>query len=283
MIIVSAADCILGRQVVEELLDAGVPADGIAVTVHRPQDAADLSARGVQVRQADYTRPRSLVWAFAGAEKLLLISAGAHGEGGAEERLAVDAARIAGVSELVYLSFLHADTSALLMAAGHRETEQHIRESGTPFVFLRVGWFIEHYTDRLGTAVLTGVLPGCAGEGRISFVTRADIACAAAEVLIGRDHTGRTYELGGTAYTLADIAAEASVQCGRTVVYGHVPPEEFGETFLQFGLPDWLVRPLVDAESRANCGELYTDRTDLCRLIRRPTVPLPDIVTLALL
>ena len=56
MIIVSAADCILGRQVVEELLDAGVPADGIAVTVHRPQDAADLSARGVQVRQADYTR-----------------------------------------------------------------------------------------------------------------------------------------------------------------------------------------------------------------------------------
>jgi NAD(P)H dehydrogenase (quinone) len=283
MLIVSAADCVLGRRIVEELLADGVPANTIAVTVRRPHEAEDLSARGVQVRLADYTRPKSLVWAFAGAEKLLLIAADGRGGRNEEDRLAVDAACIAGVSELVYMSLLHADTSALLMAVGHRETEAHIRKSGTPYVFLRVGWFIEHYAGRLGMAALTGVLPGCAGDGRISFVTQSDIASAAAQVLAGQGHTGRTYELGGTAYTLSDLAAEASAQSGRPIAYGHVPPEEFGETFLLLGLPESLVHALVDAESRASCGELYTDSTDLSRLIRRPTVPLPDIVTLALL
>ena len=283
MIIISAADCLLGRRIVEELLADGVPAHELAVTVQRPHEAADLAGRGIEVRLADYTRPKTLVWAFAGADKLLLISSSGSGVRNAEDRHAVDAARIAGVTELVYMSFLHADTSALLMAAGHRETEQRIRESGTPFVFLRVGWFIEHYTDRLAMAVLTGVLPGCAGNGRISFVTHTDIASAASEVLIGHGHTGRTYELGGAAYSLPELAAEASAQCGRPIAYGHVPPDEFTETFLLLGLPDWLVRGLVDAESRATCGELYTDSTDLRRLIRRPTVPMPDIVTLALL
>ena len=277
MLIIAGADCRLGRLVIEELIARGVPSDGIAVLAPTsPHRLEDLSARGICVRPVDHARPEALTSAVADADKLLLISPDKDGS-------VVAAAREAGVSELVFISFLHADTSGLLMAAEHRETELRIRETGLPFVFLRAGWFVEHYTDRLGMALVTGVLPGCASDGRISFVTRTDIAAAAAQVLTGSGHTGRTYELGGCAHTLTELAAEVSAQCGRHVVYGHFTPEEFATLFLEIGLPESVVCPLVDAEARAACGDLFTESTDLGRLIRRPTAALADVVTLTLL
>ena len=71
MIIITAATGKLGRHVVDALL-ARIPASELAVAVRDPARAADLAARGITVRQADYTQPASLRAAFAGATKLLL-------------------------------------------------------------------------------------------------------------------------------------------------------------------------------------------------------------------
>jgi hypothetical protein len=74
MITVTAATGHLGRLVVEDLLQRGVPADQIVAAVRNPAKAAELADRGVQVREADYTRPETLAAAFAGTDRLLLIS-----------------------------------------------------------------------------------------------------------------------------------------------------------------------------------------------------------------
>lgn len=63
MIVVTGATGQLGRLVVEGLL-AKVPASGIAVVVRSAEKAADLAARGVEVRTADYSRPETLAGAF---------------------------------------------------------------------------------------------------------------------------------------------------------------------------------------------------------------------------
>src|SRR5438270_425555 len=54
MIAVTAASGHLGRLVVTGLLDAGVPAAEVVAVVRAPEKVADLAARGVQVRRADY-------------------------------------------------------------------------------------------------------------------------------------------------------------------------------------------------------------------------------------
>lgn len=62
-IVVTAATGALGRLVVEELLER-VPADRVAAVVRNEEKAADLAARGVDVRVADYDDPTALAAAF---------------------------------------------------------------------------------------------------------------------------------------------------------------------------------------------------------------------------
>src|SRR5690242_8353244 len=73
-LLVTGAAGNLGRQVVEQLLEA--QAGPIIATTRTPEKLADLAKRGVDVRAADFNDPRSLAAAFNGAERLLLISTG---------------------------------------------------------------------------------------------------------------------------------------------------------------------------------------------------------------
>ena len=73
MIVVTGASGQLGRLTIEALLKQ-IPAEQIVAAVRTPEKVADLAARGVQVRRADYTLPATLDGAFAGASKVLLIS-----------------------------------------------------------------------------------------------------------------------------------------------------------------------------------------------------------------
>ncbi|KGS11657.1 quinone oxidoreductase, partial [Pseudomonas coronafaciens] len=79
MIVVTGATGQLGRLVIEQLL-VRIPAGQIIAAVRSPDKAADLSALGVQVRHADYSQPATLDSAFAGAEKVLLISSSEIGQ-----------------------------------------------------------------------------------------------------------------------------------------------------------------------------------------------------------
>lgn len=144
MIVITGASGQLGRLVIEALLQT-VPAGEIVAAVRSPEKVADLAARGVQVRVADYDQPASLAAAFAGADKLLLISANEVGRRVPQHRAVIDAAKAAGVGLLAYTSLLHADSSPLPLAAEHQETEALIRASGVPAVILRNGWYTENY------------------------------------------------------------------------------------------------------------------------------------------
>ena len=73
MIVVTGATGQLGRLVIANLLKR-VSANQIVAAARTPSKAADLTALGVQVREADYSRPATLATAFAGAKSVLLIS-----------------------------------------------------------------------------------------------------------------------------------------------------------------------------------------------------------------
>jgi NAD(P)H dehydrogenase (quinone) len=142
MITVTGASGHLGRLAVADLLDRGVPAEQLVAVVRTPEKAADLAAKGVQVRIGDYDDPATLGPALAGTRKLLFISGSEVGKRVEQHRNLVDAARAAGVELIAYTSILKADTSSVPLAAEHLATEQLIRDSGLPFVLLRNGWYL---------------------------------------------------------------------------------------------------------------------------------------------
>ncbi|WP_058975016.1 SDR family oxidoreductase [Pseudomonas syringae] len=275
MIVVTGATGQLGRLVIEQLL-ARVPAEQIIAAVRSPEKAADLSAKGVQVRHADYSQPSTLDSAFAGADKVLLISSSEIGQRFSQHKAVIDAAKRAGVKLLAYTSVLHAEASELGLAKEHVETEAYLRASGLPFALLRNGWYTENYTAGVPGALAHGAVMGSADEGRISSASRLDYAEAAAVLLTSsEDQSGRVYELAGDeSYTLTEFATELSRQAGKTLPYVNLPQAEFEAALIQAGLPDFVARLLADSDAAAAKGALFDDSRQLSKLIGRPATPL---------
>ncbi|MFI7545610.1 SDR family oxidoreductase [Actinoplanes sp. NPDC049599] len=274
-IVVTGATGGLGRHAVESLLARGVPADRIVAVGRSIEKIQDLADRGVDVRYASYDEPESLRKAFVGAEKLLLVSASEPGKRVPQHQNVIDAAKEAGVSRIFYTSAPHADTSAMILATEHLATEQALAASGIPFVVLRNGWYLENYDLR---GALEHGLVGAAGDGKISLVTRADLAEAAAAAVVADRLDKQVYELGGEGVTMAELAAEVSRQSGREVTYTNLPPEKYTEFLVGVGLPEGFAAVLADSDHHAASGALYTGTEDLAQLLGRPATPLADAV-----
>ncbi|MFF4847063.1 NAD(P)H-binding protein [Streptomyces sp. NPDC001194] len=281
-IVVTGATGALGRLVVEELLNQ-VPAERVAVVVRSEEKAADLAARGVEVRVADYDAPETLAGAFRSGDRVLLISGNEVGRRVPQHLAVVAAAQAAGVAQLAYTGILGGPEADFDLAAEHKVTEQAILDSGLPHTFLRNGWYHENYTGHLGTVLEHGAVVGSAGSGRIASAARADYAAAAAAVLTGEGHLNRVYELSGdSAWSLAEYAAEVAAQTGKEVAYSEVPAEAHLSILTGAGVPEGFAAILVDVDAAISRGRLAHTGGDLSRLIGRPTTPVAHAIASAL-
>jgi len=281
-IVVTGATGALGRLVIDELL-AKVPAEQVVAVARDEAKAADLAARGVEVRVADYNKPETLTNAFGSGDVVLLISGSEPGVRIAQHTAVVDAAKAAGAARIAYTGVLGGPAADFLLAAEHKATEQAILDSGLPYTFLRNGWYTENYTAQIPVQLEHGVVGSTAG-GKIGSATRQDYAAAAAAVLVGENHENKAYELSGDeAWTLAEYAAELSKQTGKEVAHADVPAEALNGILLGAGLPQPFVEILVDVDvSGIARGLLEGGNGDMSRLIGRPTTPLADSITAAL-
>src|ERR1700736_2181473 len=216
---VTGASGHLGRLAVQELLSREVPASDIVSIVRTGSKVAALAARGVQVRAADCTRPETLGPALASVERLLLVSSSEAGRRLVHHTNAITAAKTAGVSRIVYTSMLNADHTTNPLAGEHQDSERALRDAGVPFTLLRNGWYTENYTDQLSKYLKSGEIRGAAGDGKVSAASRQDYAAAAAVALLRDEGGNRTYELGGPAFDLSQLARIISEITGTRVVY----------------------------------------------------------------
>jgi NAD(P)H dehydrogenase (quinone) len=253
----------------------------IIALARTPGKAADL---GVQVREADYSKPDTLETALAGVETLLLVSSNEIGQRTAQHRNVIEAAKKAGVQWIVYTSLLHAEKSAIKsLSVEHLATEADLKASGVPFTLLRNGWYTENYTVSVAGAVAGGAFLGSAGDGKISSTARADYAEAAAAVLTGEGHKGKVYELAGDeAYTLSDLAAEISRQTGKTIPYKNLTEAEYAAALVGKGFPAAVAQALANFDAGAAQGALFDDGHQLSKLVGHSTTPLATSVENAL-
>ncbi len=273
----------LGRLVVEQLKNQGLGGQIVAL-VRDPAKASDL---GIEARLADYNRPDTLDTAFAGIDRLLLISSNdlsAPGQRAKQHEAVIEAAKRARVQLIAYTSLLHAERWTLPFAEDHKATEKSLKESGLPFVILRNGWYIENYTAFLDGVLKAGVLLSSSREGKISWATRRDYAAAAAAVMSGEGHAGKTYELAGDhADTLPDLADELSRQTGGNLRYVELTESEHFAFLEKAGIPGIWASMIVLPETYGMAeGLLFDDSRTLSALTGKPTTALKQAVADAL-
>jgi NAD(P)H dehydrogenase (quinone) len=231
--IVTGASGHLGRLVAEELLER-LPASEVILVTRHPEALEDLTARGAVARYGDFDEPASLADAFAGGEKMLLISTLAVGRRVPQHKNAIDAAAAAGVEHVVHTSFLNpvARHPVGAIATEHGETEDLLRESPMQWTILRNATFAELQVQPGALAVAGGKLYTNAGAGKLSYVSRRDVARVAATVLTSEGHAGQTYDVTAhEALSQNDLAELLSEVSGRPVKL--VP---LGDRVLTWGL-----------------------------------------------
>ncbi|QGQ18034.1 NAD(P)H-binding protein [Cellulomonas sp. JZ18] len=282
-IVVTGATGHLGRLVVEGLLDAGVAPGDVVAGGRATERLADLAERGVRVVTLDYDRPETVADAFAGAQKVLLVSGSEPGRRVEQHRAVIDAAVAAGVGHVVYTSAPHADTTSLVLAPDHKATEELLAASGLPVTVLRNNWYTENYVGPVQQAAQTGEIVASVGDGRVASATRADFAAGAVAVLTGEGHEGRTYELSGdVAWDFDELAAAAAELLGRPVTYRRVSADEHLAVLTGAGLDEGTAGFVVALDQGIAAGAL-ADATDHLRtLVGRPTTPLLDGLRAAL-
>lgn len=244
-ILITGATGHLGHAVATALLDL-VPAAHIHVLVRDAAKASDLADKGIQVRVGDYHDRASLDAALQGIDKVLLISSSDFNDRLGQHKNVVDAAKAAGAQHILYTGVTMTDIQVsplkpLLIS--HFETEDYIRASGLTYTFLRNSLYMEVLPMFLGAGVLeTGVFFP-AGEGKVAFAARTDLAEATAKVLASPGHENKTYPLSNmVANNFADVAAALSDISGKPVPYISPDPATFEATLRQFGLPEQIVQ-----------------------------------------
>lgn len=282
-IVVTGATGQLGRRVVTHLLAAGVPAEQITAAGRRTERLADLAEQGVRIAAIDFADPDTLTAAFDGADVVLLVSGNEVGRRVEQHRVAIEAAKGAGVGRLVYTSVPHADTTALILAPEHKATEELLRASGLTFTVLRNSWYTENYVRDIQQAQTVGEIASAAGAGRVASAARDDYAAAAAIVLRTAGHDDATYELAGdVAWTFDDLAAAASEVLGRPMTYRAVTSELRRAELGAAGVDEGTIDFAVTLEENTRDGLLADTTGDLARLLGRPTTPLVDALRAAL-
>jgi NAD(P)H dehydrogenase (quinone) len=97
-------------------------------------------------------------------------------------------------------------------------------------------------------------------------------------VLTGSGHENTVYELSGPPRTYGEFARAIGEVLGREVPVQHVDVAEYERMMGGFGLPDYLVELLVDAQRGMRQGALDVESEDLERLLGRPPTPLKESV-----
>ena len=220
MILVTGATGGLGHQTIDFLLTT-TPAVEIGALVRDVSKATDLVERGIDVRQADYVDYPALVQAFQGVDKVLLVSAVAFTDRVRQHQNIIDAAKQAGVKHLFYTS-IQRSTNFVMPEVTESDlaTEAYLKASGLVYTILKNGYYFEGLGYLIGSEVPETEIRFPAGEGKIAFVKRTELAAATAALLTSEGHEDQEYTLTGSeAYSFHDIAREFSALAGRPIAY----------------------------------------------------------------
>ena len=253
---------------------------------------------GKTARRVDFDDARSLPAAFAGADVLLVVSAG-YAEDDvvfARHGAVADAAAAAGVRHVIYTSLASSGGSTTI-AVPHRWTEDRLSAGPFTTTILRNGLYTEVPVGLAlaGAADIaaTGVFAAPFGDGRVSVVAKEDLAEAAVRVAAESEqdlaagrvsrHTGRVYELEGeTAIGGGDIAEILAEISARPITYRAVTLAEARIALNGSGLEPYQIGHALSLFSNVIAGRTEAAGSDLPKLLRGPARPARAAIAAAL-
>jgi uncharacterized protein YbjT (DUF2867 family) len=258
-ILVTGASGNTGTAIVDALVERRAP---VRAMVRTEADRSKLRPE-VEGVIADFDDSAAIAAALDGAERAYLVTPSSEQVEEQQKRFA-DLAAKARTRHLVVLSQLGAqEHSPDRFLRYHGAVEQHVRDLGIGYTFLRPNLYLQGLLTFAGSISAEGTFYAPIGDAKVSAVDVRDIAAVAAVVLTESGHEGATYTLTGPqAVTHAQIAAALTAALGRDVTFTDVPPEAFAASIRNL-LPPWQVDGLLEDYAHYRRGEAASVSPDV--------------------
>jgi NAD(P)H dehydrogenase (quinone) len=270
-LLVTGASGQLGAAVMHHLLDTyHIPASSIIAGSRDVSKLSGPASRGVEVRKVDFNEADTLAQAFAGVERVLIVSTDSLDGQGTRLRqhlAAVAAAKNAGVSRIFYTSMPNPAESEVTFAPDHLKTEEAIKATGLAYTIFRNGWYMENLFMALPAALASGHWYSSSGEGKLAHISRDDIARAIAAGIASPAPENVTYTLTGeTARSTEEIAALASEITGKPLAVVHVNDEQLAQGMAGAGVPAPYIPTFVSFDANTREGKIAMVTDDATKL-----------------
>lgn len=236
MNLVVGATGVLGSEICRLLAAAGKPTRALVRSASDPGKVAQLESLKLEIARGDLKDRSSLEAACRGVTAVISTASStlSRAEGDSIQTVdlegqlnLIDAAKAAGVSRFVLISFPQAGNEFPLQTA-KRAVEEHVKNSGLSYTILQPTCFMEVW---LGPAL--GFDPANAkariygsGENKVSWISFRDVAKFAVATLDHPDARNEVIELGGPeALSPLEVVRTFEESQGRPFEVEHVPEE----------------------------------------------------------
>lgn len=279
-ILVIGATGNVGREVLRLLSADDYPVSAAVRNPIKAQKKFDSNTRCVLF---DFTNPDTFADAFAGINKLFLVRPPAIADIN-QITPALDAAKQAGIEEIVFLSIIGADKNRIVP---HYAIERAIEQLNIPATFLRCSFFMQNLnTTHRKDIRLRDRLFMPAGSGKTSFIDVRDIAAVAVKILTEEQDraneeliSNRAYDLtGAVALTYSEVATIFTTVLGRSIHYTNPSIPIFIWQMLRQGFPLKFVLVMVGIYTTARFGLAGMVTSDVQKLLNRPAISMQQYV-----
>jgi NAD(P)H dehydrogenase (quinone) len=216
-ILVTGATGNVGGRVLNRLYDDARTHDVVVAGVRNSEKGAKLESRGIPTVHLDFDDPASVVAAMQGIDRLFLLT-GYSIDMLVQSKIALDAAKRAGVSHVVHLGAGGSDTQPFAHLAWHAYVESYIEARGFGYTHLRP----RTYMDNLLRVIRPGstVIRQFYGMSPVAWIAIDDIAAAAGVALNDpQAHLGKTYELVSEVAPMPQVVATLARETGLPFTY----------------------------------------------------------------
>lgn len=278
---VNGASGQLGKATVKHLLERAAGQHSVVAISRSPEK---INIEGVEARFGNYDQPESLIEAYKGLDRLLLIPSTSlqSGARSTQNIAAINAAVEAGVSHIVLMSSAGArNAQQPNISFDYFASEQHLMRTARQWSILRMSYYAEALVNEAQMSLAHGVLTGLS-ENKVSFVSRDDLAAAAAGLLLSEGHDGAIYTgTGPESLTGAERAELITKASGKPMAYMTLPLETLQGQLEQAGLPAEVITAIVSIQQNFSNGDFDIVTGDIEKLSGRPAQTLESILSAA--
>ena len=182
------------------------------------------------VFKSSYDKSEDTVKSLEGIEVLFMVSGSENPNRVQQHKDFIDAAKVAGVSHIIYLSFYNASKNSIFtLGRDHYATEEYIKENGFKYTFLRDNFYADFFVDLCREY---GEIKGPAGNGKVSAVVRSDVSEVAAKILEnpGKWENHTLNMTGPEELSMTEIVKAVSEYLGKEIKYIEETVEEAYES-----------------------------------------------------